>query len=222
MVRLLALVAVLTLTACTTQPDTPAPVPTLTPTVVPLRVNEAMKAALVVSDLPKGWDGGVAVDPTPTPGVRAQYDPPECLTFRHPTDILGKPATAVRGQYFTREQLQWVTESVWSWPTQLDKFISDLTSQFTKCSKYTMVPPGQETYYWVAKQLPVQGLTNAFAVRYDTSISEDGIDAISDYVAFVVRGGTVVELDAEGDEITDTVFIQLVRKAAARLDAAAG
>ncbi|WP_157996411.1 hypothetical protein [Kribbella sp. VKM Ac-2569] len=50
-----------------------------------------------MSDLPKGWGGKAAVDLTPTPGARGQYDPSECLTFRHPTDHLGKPATAVVG-----------------------------------------------------------------------------------------------------------------------------
>ncbi|MFD7160936.1 hypothetical protein ACFV9C_40575 [Kribbella sp. NPDC059898] len=135
MKRALTLLAVLALTACTAQTTPPTPSPTPTPTVVPLTVGQAKEAALTVADLPKGWDGGVAVDPTPTPGYRAQYDPPECLVFRHPTDILGDPVTAVLGQYFTRDPQQSVTEWVQSWPTQVGTLVPELAGRFAKCSK---------------------------------------------------------------------------------------
>ncbi|WP_350274792.1 hypothetical protein [Kribbella sp. HUAS MG21] len=216
-VRRLALVAVLLLTACTNQADLPTPTPT--PTVVPLTVAQATQAALRVSDLPKGWDGGVAVDPRPTPGPRGQYDPAECVAFRHPTDPLGKPTTAVRGQYFTRQPLQTVTEFVWSWPTEPDSLVPDLVSGLGKCSSYTMVAPDEEKYRWAATRLPVSGLSNGLALRYDASTESGEPAAFVIYSAYVVRGGTVVYLEVQGETITDAVFAQLVSKAVARLDA---
>jgi hypothetical protein len=218
--RRLAFLLVLTLTACTTHPVPPAPTPG--PTVVPLTVTQATKAALEVADLPRGWDGGVAVDPEPTPGSRAQYDPPDCLTFLHPTDTLGRPTTAVRGQYFTRQPLQSVTELVWSWPRRLDTFVPDIAQRLVKCSNYTTTASDRVKYRWVAKQLPVSGLAGGIALRYDVSTADDGASQFAEYAGFVTRGGTVITLDASGDTITDAVFERLVSKAAARLDAVVG
>ncbi|MDX2971780.1 hypothetical protein [Kribbella solani] len=123
--RRLVVVVVFAVAACSGQPgddiDPVVGTPSTKP-VVPLSMAQATKAALLVRDFPKGWDGGVAADPKPTPGYRGEYDAPECLAFRHPTDLLGTPTTAVRGQYFIREKFSSVTELVWSWPTRLDSF----------------------------------------------------------------------------------------------------
>ncbi|HET6742104.1 MAG TPA: hypothetical protein VFH76_24340 [Kribbella sp.] len=223
MVRRLALLAVLALTACSAQPDTtPAPTPSATPTVVPLTATQATKAALQAADLPKGWEGAVAVDPTPTPGLRGQYDPPECLVFRHPTDLLGTPATAVRAHYFLRPELPTVDEFVWSWPTQLGTVMPDLVGQLPRCRQYSMIDTYKQAYHWTAKQLPVPGVRDCLVLRYDATPSDEDDVPFADYMAYVVRGSAVVNLEAGGDGITDATFTQLVIKAVARLDAVVG
>ncbi|WP_166680548.1 hypothetical protein [Kribbella sp. VKM Ac-2566] len=115
-----------------------------------------------------------------------------------------------------------MTEWVWSWPTRLDTVVPDITSQFAKCSSYTMVATDGGKYRWVAKRLSVPGLTGGIAIRHDTSMADYAVVEAVVYVAFVVRQGTVVGLEAQGETITDAVFTQLVGKAAARLDAAMG
>ncbi|GAA1555912.1 hypothetical protein GCM10009804_10970 [Kribbella hippodromi] len=213
----------LTVAGCSGQPeddiDPVVGTPSVTP-VVPLSVAQATKAALLVSDLPKGWDGGVAADALPTPGYRGEYDPPECLVFRHPTDLLGTPTTAVRGQYFIREPGASVTEFIWSWPTRLDSFVADLTALLPKCSKYTMVSSDKVKYTWTATRLVVPGVAGAFALRYRSS-APDGDPIPVMYTAYVVRGGTIVDLEADIG-FTDATFSRLVAKAAARLNAAVG
>jgi hypothetical protein len=82
-----------------------------------------------------------------------------------------------------------------------------------------MVATDQQRYRWVATRLPVRGLSDGIALRYDASADAGGGDAFVVYVAFVVRDGTVAYLDAQGETITDAVFTQLVSRAAARLDA---
>lgn len=216
-----ALLAVLTLTACTAQ-VTPPPTATPPPTTAPLTVAQAKKAALLVADLPKGWDGGVAVDPTPTPGYRGQYDPPECLVFRHPTDILGGPATAVRGQYFTRDPRQSVTEFVWSWPTQVRTLVPELTDRLAKCSTYTLVGPDQVKYELAISRLPLHGSAEAIALRVNTAAPAAADPIAPQYFGYAARGGTVINIEGWGETLTDAVFAQLVSKAAARLDAAVG
>src|SRR5689334_3985068 len=101
---------------CTPTSPTVAP-DTSTPTVAPLPVDQAMKAALAVSDLPKGWDGGVSVEPSAAPGRLGQYDPPECMLANHPFVLAGHPTTDVVGQYFVREPLRTVHETIMSWST---------------------------------------------------------------------------------------------------------
>ncbi|MER7245767.1 hypothetical protein [Kribbella sp. NPDC000426] len=111
-----------------------------------------------------------------------------------------------------------MTEFVWSWPTRADSVVPDVTSGLAKCTKYTMAI-NHETYRWAAKRLPVRGVADGIALRFDASIDGDSSDVVL-YVAYLVRGGTVLDLEASGERITDAVFTQLVSKAAARLNAA--
>jgi hypothetical protein len=129
---------------------------------------------------------------------------------------------AVLGQYATKEPEQSITERVRSWPTRMDALVPDVIARFAKCSSYTLVATDNQKYRWVAKRLSVPGLTDGIAIRYDTSMAGYDIGEAVVYVAFVVRQGTVVGLEAQGETITDAVFTQLVGKAAARLDAAMG
>ena len=61
-----------------------------------MTVAQGSKAALTVADLPKGWDGGVATDPTPTLANQLKYEPADCWMVRDPMRDLDVPAAFVQ------------------------------------------------------------------------------------------------------------------------------
>ena len=224
MIRRLALVAVLTLTACTNQPATPSPAPSPTPTVHPLTVAQATKAALRLADLPKGWDGGVAEDPTPrrptvTPAPdRAEYEPAECrAVVGSPMTGLGVPATAVRGQYFVREPLQSITELIYSWPTTQVPLVERVADALPRCTRVTVLSSVRTKFSITAKQVRVPGLEDGIVVRTQFTENDTRNSTFTGYDAVVVRGGAVLWLSTGA--MTETAFTQLLTKAVARLDA---
>ena len=105
--------------------------------VVPLTVAEATKAALRVSDLPKGWDGGVAPDRTPTLGLPVTYDPAECQVVRDPLRDGGTPTTIIRGQYLLRANNpsddKVVTEVIASFPAAQLPLVRDIAEVLPRC-----------------------------------------------------------------------------------------
>ncbi|MFF0271695.1 hypothetical protein [Kribbella sp. NPDC004536] len=222
MLRRLALVAVLALTACTAQPDPPTPSPT--PTVVPLSVAQGTKAALTVADLPKGWDDGVAPDPIPTLRLPITYTPAECRLLRDPLRDRATPATSIRGQYFHRAADQNVdkdaTEVIASWPTPQLSLLRQIAAALPRCKTYAGVLDG-ESYRLFARELPVPGLRDGIALRFGDP--NDPTLKSGTYSGYVVRGGTVLALRADSDTFTtDAAFIRFLTTAVARLDAAIG
>lgn len=221
MKRLLTVLAVLTLTACSTQTTPPAPRPTPTPTVAPLTVAQATKAALRVSDLPKGWQGGVAPDPTPTLRSSVTYDPEICWQVRDPTRDSGAPVTAVRGQYFIRvgDNPVSVTEFIYSWPTPQVRIVQRISEMLPRCSTVSGTWADRETFRSTIRQLTVQGLKDGIVLR---GTFVDNPKSVG-YVARVVRGGTLLTVDGSNDTFTtDAAFLRFVKTAVARLDAAVG
>jgi hypothetical protein len=178
-------------------------------TVVPLTVAQATKAALRVSALPKGWDGGVAVDPSPVVGSRGEYAPAECVGILHPLDQAGTPDTAVRGQYFTRQPQQWVTEQIYSWSTDQGEVVRRLADLSTTCASFDLTSPSDHAKSrWTVKRLPGQEIL----LRFESTDEGSGPPTVA-YIAYVVRGGTVMSLEAQGDTFTDAVFTRTVEKA---------
>lgn len=214
MVRRFAIVAVLLLTACTHQVDDVTPTPS-SPTLVPLPVAQASKAALAVADLPKGWDGGVAPDPSPTVASEVKYEPADCWMVRDPMRDLGVPATAIRGQYFIRvaDNPISVTEFIYSWPTSRLPVVQRIAETLPRCATVSGTWYDGETFRITPRQLPVPGLTDGIVIRTGTAKS-------AAYAAYVARGGTLLKLTADSDSYpTDAAFIQLLNAAVARLDA---
>lgn len=222
MKRGLALLAVLALTACTARPDTPGPTPSPTPTVRPLTVAQAIKAALTVSGLPKGWDGGVAVDPRPaTEKSKAQFEPADCqVVAGNPMAGFGTPATAIRGQYYVREPPQSITELIYSWPTPQRSLVERIADALPRCTKVTTISSVRTTAMHTIKQVRIPGLKDGIALRIE-SVEPDTPDyPFVSYEATVVRGGTVLLIvDDRGTSTTEAAFAQLLTKAVARLDA---
>ncbi|TCC08674.1 hypothetical protein [Kribbella soli] len=213
MKRGLAVVAVFLLTACNSHTDNATPTPSQ-PTVVPLPVAQASKAALTVADLPKGWEGGVAPDPTPTLTNPVTYDPEDCWMVRDPMRDLGVPATAIRGQYYLRvgDNSISVTEFIYSWPTPRPPVVQRIAANVTRCATITGTVDG-ETYQISARQLPVPGLKDGIVTRSGDAKS-------AGYAAYVARGGTLLKLTADSDTFpTDAAFVQFLKTAVARLDA---
>lgn len=224
MKRGLALVVVLALTACTAPPDTPGPTPSPspTPTVLPLTVAQASKAALPVSGLPKGWDGGVAVDPRPvTEKSKTQFEPADCeLVAGNPMAELGTPATAVRGQYFVREPSQSITELIYSWPTTQLPLVKRIADALPRCTKVTTISSVRTTARHTIKQVRIPGLKDGIALRTESVEADTPDYPFVSYEATVVRGGTVLQIfDYRGTSTTEAAFAQLLTKAVARLDA---
>jgi hypothetical protein len=219
------LVAAFTLTACTAQPSTPSPAPSPAPTVVPLTVAQATKAALRVADLPKGWDGGVAEDPTPrrptpTPAAWTEYEPADCrIVVGDPLTGLGVPATAVRGQYFVREPLQSITELIYSWPAPQVSLVDRVADTLPGCARVTGTSSVRDRFSIMAKQVRVPGLEDGIAVRSEIVMADTPDNPFVDYDAVVVRGGTVLRIRSSSHALTDAAFGQLLTKAVARLDA---
>ena len=222
MLRRPALVAVLALTACSTQADPPTPAPT--PTVLPLTVAQATKATLLVTDLPKGWEGGVAPDPTPTLRLPITYNPARCRLLRDPLRDRGTPTTSVRGQYFLRggspSDDKDATEVIASWPTSQLALLREITGAVPLCKTYGGSLDG-ETFKMFARQLSVSGLRDGIVLRFGDPADPKLKSAT--YSAYVVRGGTVLALRADSDTFTsDAAFTQFVTTAVNRLDAAIG
>ncbi|MGZ0152739.1 hypothetical protein ACXJJ3_37170 [Kribbella sp. WER1] len=222
MKRALTLVAVLALTACTTQATPPNPTPT--PTVAPLTVEQATKAALRVSDLPKGWDGGIAPDPIPTLRLPITYDPVDCQVLRDPLRDRDAPALSVRGQYFLRgvspSDDTDATEVIASWPTPQLGLLQKLKEMLPRCQTLATTLDGV-TFHMFARQLPVPWLQDGIVLRFGDSADRKLTSAT--YTACVVRGGTVLVLRASSDTFTtDAAFLRFVKTAVGRLDGVVG
>lgn len=223
MLRRLALVAVLAaLTGCTTQQDPPAPTPT--PTVVPLTVAQATKAALRVSDLPKGWEGGIASDPIPTLRLPITHDPAACRLLRDPLRDRETPTTSVRGQYFLRgyspSDDKDASEVIASWPSSQLPLLRNITDALPLCKTYGGSLDGS-SFKLFARKLPVPGLRDGIALRFGDP--DDPKLKSGTYSAYVVRGGTVLALRADSDTFTtDAAFVEFLTTAVSRLDAAIG
>jgi hypothetical protein len=219
LVRRLAAVAVLLLTACGNQADTPAPSPSATPTIVPLTVAQATKAALTVADLPKGWEGGVAPDPTPTLSTPVKYSPANCWIVRDALRDSGAPTTAIRGQYFTRknDNSQSVTEFVYSWPKSQLPLLHRIAGTLPQCGTVTGTWYEGESYRISVRQMAVPGLKNGIALRIGDP--DDPKATSVGYSAYVARGGTLVRLNTDSAVFTDATFSEFLTKAVARLDA---
>lgn len=219
MLRRIALVAVLALTACSPEPDPPAPKPAPTPTVVPVTIAQATKAALLVSDLPKGWEGGVASDPTPTLRSSVKYEPEDCWRVRDPTR--GAPVAAVRGQYFIRvnDNPVSVTEFIYSWTAPQLPIVQRISETLQRCAAFTATPDEGETFRVSLRRLEAPGMRDAIVLRTDYPEPPKAIW----YVAYVARNGTLLKLIGDGRAFSsDAAFVQLATTAVARLDAAVG
>lgn len=225
MVRRLALLAVLALTACSAQPNTPAPIPSATPTVVPLTAAQATKAALRITDLPKGWEAGVAPDPIATLGIPIKYKPVECQLLR---DALQNPAspptTSIRGHYLLRADNpnddKVAAEVIASWPTSQLPLLRRIAEALPHCATFAGSIEG-ESFNLFARQLPMAGLRDGIVLRFGDP--NDPKLKSGAWRAYVVRGGTVLGLTAGSDTFsTDAAFARFVTTAVARLDAVVG
>jgi hypothetical protein len=228
---LLAAALTVTTAACSHQTPTPTPTSPSTPPVVPLSVADASKAALRVSDLPKGWDGGVAPDRLPTPGVTTQYenggtkyDPAECrIVAGSPLADLDNPATAVRGQYFVRDPQQSVTELIYSWPSSERDLVQRIADKLPRCAEVNAVNAAQNKVSLATKRVPVPGLKDGIVLRFEISDPDVPNQTFVDHTGVVVRDGTVLVLEASSDSFrTDPAFARFLTKAVTRLDAVVG
>ncbi|NUS00790.1 MAG: hypothetical protein HOV67_36695 [Kribbellaceae bacterium] len=184
-------------------------------------MTQATKAALLVTDLPKGWEGGVASDPTPTLRSSVKYAPENCWQVRNPTRDRGAPASAVRGQYFIRvgDNPISVTEFIYSWTTPQLPIVQRISEILPQCAAFTATWYGGETFRASVRQLSVPGLRDGIVLRTDYPDPPNA----TGYVAYVARGGTLLELEGANDTFTgDGAFVRLVTTAVARLDAAIG
>ncbi|WP_131462868.1 hypothetical protein [Kribbella speibonae] len=194
------------------------------PTVVPLTVAQATKAALLVSDLPKGWEGGVAPDRTPTIGLPVTYDPAECRVVRDPLRDGGTPATIIRGQYLLRADNpsddKVVTEVIASFPADQLPLVRDIAEVLPRCGVIARTLEGLTSKTFV-RQLPVPGLRDGVVLRFGDA--DDPTLKSDSYTAFVARGGTLLALRAGSDTFTtDAAFARFATTAVARLDAVVG
>ena len=220
--RRLTLVAVLALAACGQQVDNPSPSPT--PTVATLTVPQATKAALTLADLPKGWDGGVAVDPSPIAGAgTTQYEPADCgIVVGDPLRGLNAPATSVRGQYFVRQPLQGITELIYSWPTSQLSIVGKIAEALPHCTTVSGTMLVRTKLRMTVKEVRVPGLKDGIALRTELIDSDTPDHTFVLHTATVIRGGTVLRIFGVSDTFpTDAAFARLLTKAVARLDAAA-
>jgi hypothetical protein len=217
---LAVLLSVLLLTACTQQTEKTTPTPSQ-PSIIPLSAAQASKAALAIADLPKGWEGGVAADRTPTLGLPITYDPAECQLLSDPLRDGETPATTVRGQYFLRADSPSddtvVTEVIASWPALQVALVRDIVAVLSRCATFSGALEG-ETFTSFARRLPVPGLRDGIAIRFGDP--KDPKLTSEYYRAYVARGGTLLTLRASSETFpTDAAFIQFVNTAVARLDA---
>lgn len=192
--------------------------------VVPLTVAEATKAALRVSDLPKGWDGGVAPDRTPTLGLPVTYEPAECQVVRDPLRDGGTPTTIIRGQYLLRANNpsddKVVTEVIASFPAAQLPLVRDIAEVLPRCETVARTLEGMTSKSFV-RQLPVPGLRDGIVLRFGGA--DDPTLRSTSYTAFVARGGTLLGLRAGSDTFTtDAAFVRFATRAVARLDAVVG
>ncbi|MEV4264063.1 hypothetical protein [Kribbella sp. NPDC049584] len=213
------MVGVLLLSACAHQADDTTPTPS-SPTVVPLTVAQASKAALTVADLPKGWEGGVAPDRTPTLGLPITYDPADCQLLRDPLRDRETPSTTIRGQYFLRADSpsddKVVTEVIASWPASQLPLVRNIVAVLPRCATFGGALEG-ETFKSFARQLPVPGLRDGIAIRFGDP--KDRKLTSESYRAYVARGGTLLTLRAGSETFpTDAAFVRFVNTAVARLD----
>jgi hypothetical protein len=177
-----------------------------------------------VSDLPKGWEGGVAPDRTPTIGLPVTYDPAECQAVRDPLRDGGTPTTIIRGQYLLRANIpsddKVVTEVIASFPASQVPLVKHIAEVLTRCDTVTRTLEG-ETSKTFARQLPMPGLRDGIVLRFGDA--DDPKLTSSSYTAFVARGGTLLGLRAESDTFTtDAAFARFATTAVARLDAVVG
>jgi len=222
-VRRFALAAVLlfSATACATQSDNTSPTPSSPSTtpVVPLPVAKASTAALRVQDMPKGWDGGVALEPSPnTPGT-TQYDPAECRIIRSPLEQSGKPVTAIRGQYYVREPGDSMTELIYSWPTDQLPLVRRISDALPGCSSVNATRFDHTEFSFVVKQLPVPSVKDGITLRFVLTDRDYPNQNFVQYTSYVVRDGTVLILYVGDTFPSDATYAQFLTKAVARLDA---
>jgi hypothetical protein len=178
-----------------------------------------LKAALTLKDLPAGWDGGAALDPNAgSQVVRGVYDPAECSVTRHALNDLGKPTTALRGQFFTSRRGETLVQEISSWPTQQQPLVQKVAAALTRCTTFTMTPKYEsDPLGFAAKRLPLPGVTDAVGMRFDLDLPGSVM-----YVVYAVRGGTVLHLVASpGGRLTEADFVRITANAVARLEAAA-
>lgn len=192
--------------------------------VVPLTVAEATKAALRVSDLPKGWEGGVAPDRTPTIGLPVVYDPAECKAVRDPLRDGGTPTTIIRGQYFLRATTpsddKVATEVIASFPTPQLPLVQHIAEVLPRCETVRRTLEGETSTTFV-RRLAVPGFRDGIVLRFGDA--DDPKLRSTSYTAFVARGGTLLGLRAGSDTFTtDAAFIRFATTAVARLDAVVG
>jgi hypothetical protein len=203
------------------QPGPTSPAVSQAP-VVPLSAAQSLAAALTLKDLPAGWDGGAAADPylgTEVNGPPGVFEPAECSVVLHAQDELGKPLIAMRGSYFLRAESQSILQNVGSWPERQLSLVQKVTDALAGCTRFkvTAALVHIETSF-VSKRLSLPGLADAVAVRLDGTSDV----AFTVYVVYVVRGGAVLRLQADGESFTDADVVRTASKAVARLDAAVG
>ncbi|MER7245766.1 hypothetical protein [Kribbella sp. NPDC000426] len=216
--RIAAAVVLLLVTACSAQTVQPPPA---TPSVVP--VAQASKAALTLADLPKGFEGGVAPDPSPAVNDGIQYEPGDCWVVRNPMRVLGAPASSVRAQYFVQARdpmnNQDVQETISSWTTSAAPLLQRITEGLPGCPTVTgtWVVSLKEPYRVAVRQLSVPGLKDGIVLG--AGFANTTFKPLS-YSAYVVRGNTLLTLQAHNDTFPTTAsFTALLVKAVARLDA---
>ncbi|MFG1626335.1 hypothetical protein [Kribbella sp. NPDC049227] len=132
-------------------------------------------------------------------------------------DDLGSPVTTVRGTYFLRPGSQSIGEHITTWPTQQEQLVQKVDGAVRHCTGFTQYYPATaESARWKPKRLAIPGLVDGIAVRLET---EDNSITWGYYVAYVVRGGTVLSLTT-GSTVSEADFIRITKKAAERLRAA--
>ena len=181
------------------------------------------KAVVTVADLPKGFQGGVAPDPSPAVEDGIQYEPADCWVLRNPLRILGAPVSSVRAQYFVQDRdprnNQEVTETISSWTSSASPLLQRITEGLPGCPTVTgtWVVSLKEPFRVAVRQLPVPGLKDGIVLG--AGFANTAFKPLS-YSAYVVRGNTVLTLQSHNDTFpTTTAFAAFLLKAVARFDA---
>ncbi|MEV0287192.1 hypothetical protein AB0H36_24000 [Kribbella sp. NPDC050820] len=90
-----------------------------------------------------------------------------------------------------------------------------VTDALAQCDSFKITPKYQtDSASVTARQLPMPGLADGVAIRFDLTFENQ---TLAQYRAYVVRDSTVLHLDAGG--MSDAEFLRFTAKAVAKLDA---